>query len=1724
MPKTAAELKLERLTAKRENLFRRVQRCFDVGQSLKDDRQNVTKLEDFNIRYMTLSKTMLDYRQIVQQIVEVKQELNPDEPPNYGILDAFEDLCDHVEYFSKQFMNPNFLRNSSNSDTPKLKMPNIQLVKFNGEDLTLWPLFCENFKHLVHVKPEYSDAEKLHFLLGSLEGKALKTCNAIEAIPDNYEIIWKLLQDTYHDKKFLLNLYLNRLLNFRSLNINNPGNLQTFLEKFDTNVNALKRLQLENLDDHILTHIAMLKLPQEIVNYFELVRSNDNLPKYDELIKFIRQQSKVMVKHDKMRPVQQSSNYSNALKNTNSKTFLTNEGGRKCLACQKDAHLLKDCKFFKDSPHEQKFKLVKENNLCINCFSNKHKVSLCPSKFSCIKCKAKHHTLLHKNDQINRNIDIKPTTSGNQSINNNPEYNIPSTSQSDVVHTLCTKINNNEINKPQIVLLSTALVKVSDKWNNKQNLRFLIDSGSMSNLLTFDCCKKLGLPYSKISSNIVGIGDTIEPLKGRTSLIIQSNFDSNIKYPIEVLLVDKVTNSLPEVPIDTKLLNHLNGLLLADPTFHMPGVIDGILGASLFTQIIGSHRVTGAVGTPAAIQTTLGYIIIGPAPPLRVRFSEQSYCSFLNLESLVEKMWELEDFTPPVPTSEDSICENVFIENVSRNSFGRYTVALPFKDDPTHLGDSFALSQTRLFSLEKRLEKNLELRNTYCSIIQDYLDQGHMSLVPKSEINVLPCYYIPHHCIFKQSISTPCRIVFDASLKTDSGLSLNDILYTGPKLQNNVVTILLNFRLFPIAMVSDVKQMYRQINIVEAHRQYQRILWRFDTSDPISIYQLNTVTFGVKSSPYLSLRTIKQLAEDEYSQYPQAVTYVHRDLYMDDLICSLPDIKTGITIHTQLVKLFKNGGFQMVKWMSNSSELLSQIPDLLQLNQPITFDKENLKVLGLEWNPSSDNFSFKISAPILSCTKRNMLSLVARIFDPLGFLAPITLFVKLLIKKLWELKFDWDKEAPKEIVHLWMKFQDELKLLNNLQIPRHLLVFENSSIDIIGFADASSNAYASLIYIRSTDITGHVSVNFLCAQSKVAPMSKVTLPRLELCAAVQLSKLISHVRDTYSPRKDINQIFALSDSMITLNWIHSSPKRWKNFISNRVAKIQNCLPSSHWYFVAGKQNASDCASRGLSPASLMNQPSWFSGPEWLLLNSSQWPVKSFSGNEFTIPEEESLVYLVVKPIISPLYILIEYFSSWTKLLHCTIYVLRFIKILPRNNKVCKFDLDQAEYALVRAVQQRHFPEEYKLLLENKPVKSHFLRKLNPFMKDRIIRVGGRLSNANIAFDHKHPILLPKSDPFVNLLIDYNHKKYCHTGAHLLQSLLQQNYWILAARSIIRQRIWKCNHCFRLNPKPNYPIMSDLPSPRVNQAKAFLTTGVDFTGAFFITLGRRRGIKSQKAYVCLFICLTTKAVHLELASSLSTDSFLAAFKRFISRRGNCTTLFSDQGTNFIGGKARLDEVYQLTQSQQYIDALSRELNHNKINWKFNPPSAPHFGGIWEANIKSVKSHLSRVIGNQILNYEEFSTVLTQIEALLNSRPLCPLSSDPMDPIALTPAHFLYGSPLNSIPAEDLSTESPNRLNRYKLLDSMVQHYWKRWHIEYLSTLQARQKWNTPANAAQIGMVVVIIQDNIPPLQWPLAIIEKLYPGKDGVSRVAVVRTKNSSYTRPVAKLCPLPNQS
>jgi hypothetical protein len=306
-------------------------------------------------------------------------------------------------------------------------------------------------------------------------------------------------------------------------------------------------------------------------------------------------------------------------------------------------------------------------------------------------------------------------------------------------------------------------------------------------------------------------------------------------------------------------------------------------------------------------------------------------------------------------------------------------------------------------------------------------------------------------------------------------------------------------------------------------------------------------------------------------------------------------------------------------------------------------------------------------------------------------------------------------------------------------------------------------------------------------------------------------------------------------------------------------------------------------------------------------------------------------------------------------------------------------------------------------------------------------------------------------------------------------------------------------------------MAPLPSHRVQQLKPFQCVGVDFAGPFAVAQIRRRGAKSTKAYLCLFVCFTTKAVHLELASNLSTEVFLASLRRFIARRGRCTRIVSDCGTNFKGAAREIQKLMRAAAEQE------------QIIWEFNSPSAPHFGGLWEAGVKSVKIPLRRTIGEQVLIFEELYTFLTQIEAVLNSRPLCAISSDPNDLTALTPGHFLTLAPLTCLPEPDLLSIELNRLSRWQLLQRMHQSFWNRWHWEYLHTLQQRSKWSSASTKVTPGTLVLIKNDQVPPLQWSLGRVEQVHPGPDGLVRVATVKTTNGSIRRPVVKLCPLPSR-
>lgn len=1731
----SAEQKI--LCAKRDSLKKLVKSISDYGKEAVKNQEDSTSRTQFLLGIQTIDQVISELRGFIETI-NTNQLLVDDEfVPDFTDLEDTYTLMNKIRYFESKLWPK---ASSSANDTTgvsdrlssvarppaRVQLPALELPKFNG-DVQHFPVFYHSFKSMIHENPDLTNDQRVQYLVSRLYDKALSIISGVPAVGSNYDHIWDTLVKKYLDQRVVSAFHIDQILNFKPVKFDNAVQFSSFVDKYCSSVECLRSLKLEDLGEVMLCHLGVSKLDYELRRLFESSLKPEDIPTAKHLIDFLQNQSKII---NRIQTIENKLPVRNPTANT-SKPFnqarITHSFVAKekvgCELCHKDRHPLYKCERFLNWSVTNRHDYVKKKSLCFNCLSQYHKIDNCPSKSVCFKCSSKHNTLLHF-DKV----------SGSQTM-------VTKTSEQPHCSKVQTATENNSsgtlsccsTNKEGQVFLSTVKVQAMDSSGKMHDLRLLLDTGSETNFLVEEVVKKLGLQVCRVPSSVNGIGAITSPVKGKVNFKFFSKLDKKVNFNVPALVINTIAENIPSQPVNESSLAHLKNIIFSDDEFNTSKPVVGILGASMFAVLLEPGKIVGPPNTPSAINTLLGYTILGG--------SLLSNCEKVNnffvynnplvdtLESQVQKFMELEDIPAPnLMKPEDIECETLFEKSFRRGSDGRFMVSLPFKESPEVLGLSYNVAKKRFFAEEKKLMKsNKGLHLQFSEVMQEFLSKGYMSLVNND--NIYEGYYIPVHCISKQdSTSFKLRPVFDGSCKTTSGISLNDILHTGPKLYNDLIFILLSFRLFQVALMTDIKKMYLQILVQQDDRKFQKILFRSSPTEPLQSYTLNTVTFGLTPSPYLALKCVQELTKQEAQKFPLACERVRTDSYMDDVCSSVPSEESAVQLQQELIGLFKSGGFELSKWASNSKAVLCNVPNENKIQNCIEWDNDvSLKVLGLKWNPVNDVFVFQVNVTERLCTKRNVLKLTASIFDVLGLLTPVTLYAKLFIKKLWSIKLDWDDAPPTELQEMWVKFQCELKLLEGMSFSRHIGISPSYEVILVGTCDASQVAYGCNIYARVQSPSGDVTVSLICGKSKLSPMTSPSLPRLELCGLVLLSKLMKLVLKTYEPRVEISKFYCLSDSKVTIDWVKSPAYRWNTFVANRVAKIHENVGKDCFHHIPGIENPSDCASRGLTPSQFLNYQIWQTGPKWLTKPINFWPLDkdTSSVSEDVEMEEKKQAFITVKASAPSILItLAQRFSSWSKLLHTIVYILRMLKLLPtRESKIMlASDLQEAESRMLKAIQLECFSQEINNINNNQLCSSQF-QKLNPFMHNGLILVGGRLSNSALGYDQKHQVLLPSKHHVTTLIVDYYHKLNLHSGPHLLLSILRQRYWILGGRNVVRLRVQKCNHCFKMKPLASSALMGELPACRVNESRPFVHTGTDFTGSLRITLGKRRGVVSQKAYICLFICLVTKAVHLELVVNASTEGFMNAFKRFLSRRGAVSVMYSDNGTNYIGARNELDEIYSVIHSSEFKQTLGEELEKRKIQWSFIPPLSPHMGGIWESNIKQMKRLLFSSIGLTILTFEEMYTVLTMVEALLNSRPLCPLSSDPNDIQVLTPAHFLHANPLQEFPAVSTMSIPENRLSRYQLLDNLVQTYWKRWSREYLNNLQVRTKWNTPQNPIKVGQVIIIKCDSSPPLHWPLGLVTDVFPGQDGVVRVVQVRTATGSYKRPVTRLCPLPSQ-
>lgn len=1591
--------------------------------------------------------------------------------------------------------------NSANT-TSQIRLPRIDIPDFNGQ-LENWTRFRDLYNAMVDSKTNISDVEKLEYLQTKLKGEASSLIKHLSPTNANYKIAWELVKKKYDKPDKIRETYIRMLLSQPPIKNGELTEIKRFYNNTMESYNALK-VSYENVDswDPLLLYLIKEKFDKETITLWYRQQKESETPTFKNLLDFLESR---VIELENVEEQTVASKYKKI-----NKVASLSATAQSCPVCEKN-HLLYACQQFKDLDIEKRRNIVRKSGYCFNCLREDHISKDCKSS-SCKACGLKHNSLLHVNQNRAADNSHGPSRNAENSQSNDQET-APTT----------ITINSSQGHKRKTTILPTAIIMVRDKNNSLQPCRALLDTGAESTLILEACVQRLQLRRSYDKTLLYGIDNTPCYTKGKINMEIFAK-EKNKTIIVETYCMSKLTHFIPSSDVKHQKLDYFQQLQLADPEYFKSNRIDIILGADVFPHCILEGIKTHPTGFPSALNSIFGWVIIGKIDGLSKKAIVVAHVS-CGLDEQLQRFWETEECKAQTKhlSPDEERAEQHFAENVQRLEDGRYMVRLPFKANSFQLGESKTAAIKRLESMERQFVRNSNLKEEFHKFMNEYINLDHMEIA--SNESQQQRYYMPHHAVLKpSSTTTKLRVVFDASCKSSNNTSLNDHLLVGPTVQHDLYTILLKFRKFKIGFTADIEKMYRQVLIHPDDRTYQCIVWRNSTSELPVTYQLKTVTYGTAAASFLATRALQQVAFENSSTYTDESNEIINNFYVDDYMSCAPDLETAVSRQSIICSILSSAGFNLRKWSTNSSQLLDSInPEDRSNSSELIIDySEKVKTLGLIWNTEIDCFQYSVEFPQVPdiITKRHVLSIISKIYDPIGWISPVVIRLKIFMQKLWLKCVSWDQDLSNELKNEWLLLQINIENIKDLQIPRWFNFNPDDRIELHGFADSSELAYAAAIYVRVIRKDGSVSTCLLTAKTRVSPIKQITLPRLELCAAQLMVKLMVKVQEALNFQNV--PTFGWTDSTVVLAWLSDYPRRWKTFIANRTSYIINIMPACQWRHIKSKENPADLATRGISSGDLINNSLWWQGPLVLQLFSGEMSLPSTIPTDVDLEERINIATSFI-PCQEQQTDLLNKYSSYNKLLRVTALVLRFASNCKRKSDrttgfITTGELQHAHQVLIKMSQKQSYNADMRILAANKQLSTkNKLAGLTPFVDNEgILRVGGRLENALISYDQKHPYILHKNNPLTQLIVRDYHQRYLHAGTRQLQYLLGLKYWIPEVTTIIKRVVHQCTTCMRFRQKSYQQRMGDLPSYRLQPGSTFLHVGIDFAGPMLVRSWKGRGSKTYKCWIAVFVCLNTKALHLEAVTDLTTQGFMASLRRFTSRRGKPLHIYTDNGTNFVGCNQELKEINDFLRINHPL--IYNEMSSDQIQWHFIPPSAPNFGGIWEAGVKSVKYHLKRVLGTSSATYEELNTLLCQIECCLNSRPLCLKFEGDADP--LTPAHFLILRPMTSMPEESLIDVNINRLSRWQYIQRLVQQFWSKWSQEYLTQLQKRPKWLQKIENLKADDMVIIKDDNLPPTHWLIGRIMATHPGGDGIVRVVSIQTKKGLVKRPISKVCPL----
>ncbi|UYV65022.1 hypothetical protein LAZ67_3002850, partial [Cordylochernes scorpioides] len=853
-----------------------------------------------------------------------------------------------------------------------------------------------------------------------------------------------------------------------------------------------------------------------------------------------------------------------------------------------------------------------------------------------------------------------------------------------------------------------------------------------------------------------------------------------------------------------------------------------------------------------------------------------SECSITNLWN-IDVLGIMDPIEVKQRDQRDALARRHFLKTVQHSVSGRYVVSLPWTVEKAKIADNTEVAMKRLEQTTKKLIC-LNLYEDYDDIFRGWLDDGIIEKVP-AEQHDAEAFYLPHRPVVKLSSgTTPIRPVFDASSKVYRSPSLNDCLEKGPNLIEMIPNLMLRFRNGKFEVVADIKKAFLQIEVNERDSDYLRFLWYSQNGEKTEVFRHRRVVFGVNCSPFILGAVIEYHLSNVRPEHKPLAQRLQKSFYVDNLVISVNSFEELQDLKLTATSIMDNARMELSRWEHSLDVASHTYP----------FERAEIsKVLGICWDKREDCLSCEISVAI----------------------------PPKITKRTWTLKLAWDDELDrhyKDELSLWF---DDLQLHKGMAIPRNFnpLMVPQKDWQIPTFVDASSEAYAAVVFLR-TRVGDKVEVHMMAAKSRVAPLKRPTIPRLELLACVveaRLNKMIFEALDL----KDIKNVF-WSDATTALAWIKRDDQ-WGTFVGNRVKEICRLSDPGDWRYVPSEWNPADLPFRGCSLSRLI-QSRWWEGPSWLKLSEEYWPSRYKEPNEEEICAERKKI-AVVTTVKSTDHWHMKYFSSFIKNVRMMAWIRRFINNLRSSTKVkgelSVKEIDEAELALLKLVQAECFP-------------SHSIPGLKVCEVEGILRVKTKLIYSSDEFGFRLPVLLHGTHPLIEQMICDSHVENCHAGVQFLMNKLRGKYWIVKARQTIKKIVRRCVTCRRFSAKPVVVEDAPLPATRVHNAKVFEVVGIDLAGPLYL--------KDQtKTWVVLFTCAVYRCVHLELVISLSTEDFLMALERFIKRRGRPSTIFSDNGTNFVGANNFFKQIDW--------ERVSNDGKVKRIEWKFIPPTAAWWGG-------------------------------------------------------------------------------------------------------------------------------------------------------------------------------------